>query len=228
MIKYIIKPILYTALLLLTVSLGYAQEKNTKNPLKKFAVKVYGVYSVSQEQSKLQIVGGKYDMGNSPTSGLSVAWYYNKNWSAALSASTGKYSMDMVEGNYPNMKIYRYELSVGNVWIAPISLSVRYHLTKFNKIVPYALAGGSYTLFTNADPGWGADKVTYQNTWALHFGIGADYNITDRWFINAEVRKFFSNRSTVDLDFSKTMNWQIKTQVQPNLLNFTAGFGYRF
>lgn len=202
--------------------------QNETGSLKHFAVKMYGGYSISNETSMLQVVGGKFDVENSSIGGVSVCWYYNKYWSAEFSVSTGKYKIGMVDGDYSSIDLYRYNLELGNIWITPLGLSARYNLAFSNKIVPYALVGATYLLYTNVDPGWAAKEITYTNVPAINFGIGADYNLNDCWFVNLEVRKFFADRSNVHIDFTNSIEWSLDTQLQPQPLNVTVGLGFRF
>ncbi|MFV0248676.1 MAG: OmpW/AlkL family protein [Tenacibaculum sp.] len=215
-----------TLMLLATKVYQQKRFKKGNKDLKRFTVKIYNGYTTTNQTSKLLIVGGRYNMSNSITVGFSSAWYYNKNWSAELTASTGKYKIDMINGNYTELGLYRKSMSLGYVWVTPISLSARYHLTEWSKnIIPYVLAGSSYLLFTNVDPGWGASSVKYQNISALHFALGIDFNIDKHWFINAETRKFLTDKSNVEVEI---LNSQLKTQLKPELFNFTIGVGYIF
>ena len=225
--KFKIKHVFWIFSMVLATTSSFSQNKDSLS-LKQFAVKLYSGYSISNETSILQVVGGNYNMGDAATLGGAISWYYNKNWSAKLSMSTAKYSMDMVNGDYSNIDLYRYELELGSVWMTPLSLSAQYHLTLWNKIIPYASVGATYVLFTNVDPGWAAKEITYANVPAINLGIGVDYNLTDCWFINMEVLQFFADRSDINIDFTNSTDWTIETQLQPKTLNITMGLGYRF
>lgn len=225
--KFKIKYVFWVFSMVLVTTSAFAQNKDNPSP-KQFSVKLNSGYSISNETSILQVVGGNYDMGNAAILGGAVSWYYNKNWSVEVSMSTAKYSMDMVNGDYSNIDLYRYQLELGSVWMAPLSLSAQYHLTLWDKIIPYASVGATYVLFTNVDPGWAAKEISYTNVPAINFGIGVDYNLTDRWFINMEVRQFFSDRSGVNMDFTNSTDWTLEAQLQPQTLNVTMGLGYRF
>jgi outer membrane protein len=221
-----IKHLLSVFSLVLGTTSVFAQNE-TDSP-KHFAVKLYSGYSISNETSVLQVVGGEFNMSDAATIGGTFSWFYNKNWSAELSMSTAKYTMDMINGDYTNIDMYRYDLELGSVWTAPLSLSARYHLSLWNKMIPYASVGATYVLFTNVDPGWAAKEVTYTNKPAINFGIGVDYNLNDRWFLNLEARKFFTDRSDVNIDFTNSTDWSIEAQLQPQPLNITMGLGFRF
>ncbi|PCH73161.1 MAG: hypothetical protein COB98_10990 [Flavobacteriaceae bacterium] len=222
-----------TALLFTIVTLlafnSYAQDYSTKKSFKKtrFSIKLVNGYSLTNAGSKLQIVQGNYAMGNAVTTGLSLAWNYNSNWSIAISATTGKYTLAMENGDYTNIDMYRKKMDLGAVWMAPLSLSVAYHLTSDKNIIPYAIAGGTYVLFSNVDPGWGASAISYQNRPAFHLGIGADHALNKHWFVSAEIRKYLMDNSNVNLDF-KVLKWNLETQLKADPINITVGIGYRF
>lgn len=215
--------------LLLIVQSSYTQSYTLeKQPIQRFSVKLYNGYSITNETSKLQVVGGNYNLGNSPTLGLSFAWHYNKHWSAALAASSGKYKINMVNGDYANIGLYRNDLELGHVWITPISISIRYHFTDLGKVTPYVSAGGAYLFFTDNDPGWAAQSITYQNRPAIPIAIGADFYLSENWFVNAEVQKLFTDNSDVTVDFMNSIEWELKSQIKPQPINVTMGIGYRF
>ncbi len=136
--------------------------------------------------------------------------------------------MDIVESQFANMHIYRDELSLGSVWLTPVSVSARYHLTVWEEIKPYVSLGGSYMWFSKSDPGWATDKVTYKGGLGVRFAVGVNYEISDKLFVNAEVFTQFSDRCNVDLDFTKSIKWDLKTQVTPHNMGLTVGVGYRF
>ncbi len=203
-------------------------QANRNGLLQPFAIKITNGYSFSEEISKVQVVGGNVALGNSPMVGVSFAWYYDKNWSVALSASSGKYSIAMRDGDYTNIDLYRYDVNLGSVWIAPVNLSLRYHLPIEGKVLPFISIGGSYVFFKENDYGWAADKVNYQNQVGIQLGAGADIYITKHWFISGEIQKFITNNSRVTIDFSRSIEWQLQAQLRPELINAMIGVGYRF
>ncbi len=222
---------IYTLIAVLLFGItAQAQEEQTesKTTFKHFSVQLNMGYKVTIEYSKIPLIYGEYDMGNSLTVGGSVSWYYNPNWSLRLGLSTGKHRMTIVESQFENMHIYRDELSVGSVWLTPVSLSVGYHLRLWEDVVPYVSLGGSYMFFGKSDPGWAADKVTYKGGLGGRFAIGTDYKITDNLYINGELFTQLSDRCNVNLDFSKSIKWDLKTQVRPHHIGLTFGIGYRF
>ncbi|MFV0541879.1 MAG: OmpW/AlkL family protein [Aestuariibaculum sp.] len=222
----IIKHLVFVVIItLFSVIVATAQNSDKK----RFAVKVNNGYSITNATDKVLVVGGGYDMGNSPTTSLSLAWYATSNWSLELSVSTGKYDMSMTGGNYNEMDMYRNSMDIGSVWMSPLGLSVAYHFKQLSQtIIPYLSVGGNYMLFLNSDPGWGADAVTYQNRPAFNIAFGTDINLSSCWFVNIHVQKFFTDKSMVNVDFSKSIGWKLESQLSPNPLNLTAGLGYRF
>ncbi len=218
----------YVAMVLLVCCIASVKAQAQESAFKSFSVKVNGGYSVTNETSKIQTVGGRYKLNNSPVAGFGVAWFLTPSWSAEISASAGRYGIFLSGGDYSSMQVLRDEISIGKVWIIPVSLSVRYHVTRWEKLKPYVAAGRTFLLFNYPDPGWGADAVEYHSRAALHAGIGADYHIGNNWFINGELRHHFTNRSDVTPDFTNSVGWKLNGQLKPDPAQVSIGIGYRF
>lgn len=199
-----------------------------EDDFKSFSVRVFGGYSVTSETSHLQKVGGIYELNDSPIAGFGVAWFLTPNWSAEVTASAGRYRIMMQDGDYSVMNILRDEIPLGRVWIAPVSLSVRYHVNRWERVKPYVATGRTFLLFDKIDPGWAADAVEYHSRAALHIGLGTDYYITDRWFVQVDAKYFLANRAKVNPDFTKSVGWKLNGQLKPDPTQVTLGIGYRF
>lgn len=195
---------------------------------KPFTVKVFGGYSVTNESSHIKKVGGSYVLGDSPIAGFGLAWFLTPNWSAEVTAATGRYRITMQAGDYSPMNVLRDEIPLGRVWMAPVSLSVRYHVNHWENVKPYIAAGRTFLLFDKADPGWAADAVEYHSRAALHIGLGTDYYITKRWFVQLDAKYFLANRAKVNPDFTKSVGWKLNGQLKPDPAQVTIGVGYRF
>ncbi|MGO3161920.1 OmpW family protein [Sphingobacterium sp. JB170] len=209
---------------LITANNLYAQEDDFKS----FSVKLYGGYSKTNETSYLKKVGGKYELGNSAVAGFGLTWFLTPDWSAEVSASAGRYHIKMTDGDYNSMQVLRDEIPLGRVWIAPVSLSVKYHINQWKPIKPFIGAGRTFMLFDKPDPGWAADAVEYHSRSALHIGIGTDYYITDCWFVQLDIRHFLASRANVNPDFTKSVGWKLNGQLKPDPAQVTLGIGYRF
>lgn len=231
------KKIRYTLLIglsvLLFVSIGFfdasvCSASNRQKPTYPFAVKLQSGYVSTFESCKVPLVAGKINMSNSPTIGGAFSWFYNKNISLSLAITTGKYSMDLQDGDYSKIQLFRDDLNMGSIWMTPISLSAAYHFDYWEKVIPYASLSASYILFSGADPGWALDKISYENCIGGMFSLGADYNLTERLFLNAEAYLCLMDNTLINLDMSLTNKWVFETQMTPFHFGLTFGIGCRF
>jgi outer membrane protein len=95
---------------------------------------------------------------------------------------------------------------------------------------PYVGLGVNYTIFfdENASRNWenGAvdkSKLDFENSWGLAAQMGVDYNINEKWLVNAAVWY-------IDIDTQGTLTTQlgkVKTDVQIDPWVYMMGVGYK-
>lgn len=202
----------------------HAQEANRRA----FSIKLYSGYSVSNETSFLHQVGGHFQLDNSPVTGFGMAWFLTSNWSAEVSASASRYRVNMTGGDYSSMQILRDEIPLGNVMLVPVSLSIKYHINRWERIRPYLAVGRTFLLFDDQHSGWAVDAVEYHSRAGLLFGMGIDYYLTNRWFLQLDGKHFLANRAEVNADLTKSVGWKLNGQLKPDPTHLTLAIGYRF
>lgn len=120
---------------------------------------------------------------------------------------------------------------VAEAWLLPPTLLAQYHFPTGTKFRPYVGAGVNYTIayhekaeasLETALGGQTTVKAGNSFGWALQAGL--DYEISDNWFLNLDVKY-------IDLGVDITLNTGgvVRTvDVEINPIVFGVGFGYRF
>lgn len=117
---------------------------------------------------------------------------------------------------------------VGSVKHLPPTFSVQYHFLPDGAFQPYVGAGVNLTyFFSESESGalkdLGVDLEVDSSSVGLAAQIGFDYMITDRWFVNADVRY-------IDIDTSAKIKQVPEIRGNVNIDPFVYGLhvGYRF
>jgi len=119
---------------------------------------------------------------------------------------------------------------VAEAWLLPPTLLAQYHFKTNSKFRPYVGAGVNYTIsyLENANRSLeavlGPTTVKADNSlgWALQAGM--DYDISDNWFMNIDV-KYIDLGVDIQLNSGGVIR---NVEVDINPIIFGIGFGYRF
>lgn len=118
---------------------------------------------------------------------LDFTYMVTKNIGAELILGTSRHTLSSDLGN------------LGKVSVLPPTLTVQYHFAPEAKIRPYVGAGVNYSRFYNNDLNVGGSAVSIKkNSFGLAAQVGADIMVTDKYFINADV-KYISIRTKASL-----------------------------
>lgn len=109
--------------------------------------------------------------------------------------------------------------NIGSTKLLPPTLSVQWHFLPDADIQPYVGLGLNYTTFFSTKSVLG--DVDLSDSWGLAAQAGVDFKLSDRWFINADIR-YIDISSDVRLNGTKIG----KTTLDPWVATF--GVGYRF
>lgn len=139
---------------------------------------------------------------------LDFTYFFTKNIAAELILATTKHDVD-VDGT-----------SLGHVWLLPPTLNLQYHFYA-GDFKPYLGAGVNYTLFYGVDEGDNVTDMDYENTVGFSFQAGMDYNLSDKWFLNLDIKKMLLN---TDVTVSKVT----PVEVDINPLVVGVGVGMKF
>jgi len=111
---------------------------------------------------------------------LDFTYFFTKNLAAELILGTTKHTVKT--DNHGTVA------KLGSVWLLPPTLNLQYHLP-LHGITPYAGVGVNYSIFYGAKDD--AAKLAYKNNIGFSTQLGADIDISDKWFINIDVKKIF-------------------------------------
>lgn len=220
------------ALILGCITQGFSQEETTNvTDFKKWQVRLRGVGVVANEQSTIGVIGGKADITNTFIPELDITYFFTKNIAAELILGTTKHDVSTVNSDISAIGgPTQANINLGSVNLLPPTLTLQYHFYpgKDNVVKPYIGAGINYTLFYNEKPGNTVANVSYDNAFGIATQIGADFNLTDNFFLNIDAKYIFL-KTDVTVDASNLApNLQIPAKVTINPLLVGFGVGYRF
>lgn len=200
------RKLLFLAGLLFTVSLS-AQN---------WQVRLRGVAVQPNEKSEVSAIGGDVNISNSFIPELDFTYFFNKNFAAELILGTTKH--DVVDE-----KSALGEVDLGSVWLLPPTLTLQYHFYPTKTLKPYVGAGLNYTLFYGVKSGAVKD-VKYDNALGFALQGGVDYMLTDKYFLNFDIKKLFL-KTDVDVDASNAVPGATSVPAKVNIDPLLIGFG---
>ena len=119
---------------------------------------------------------------------------------------------------------------IADVMALPPTLTLQYHFNPNGKIRPYAGVGINYTIFYDADASStlvgavGPTAISVDDSVGVAFQAGVDFALTDRWFLNADV-KYIQIDTTATLNSGGAIN-TVDVDLDPIVAGI--GLGYRF
>ncbi len=119
---------------------------------------------------------------------------------------------------------------VADLMALPPTLTLQYHFNPNGRLRPYAGVGVNYTIFYNEDASSsltgavGPTAVDVDNSFGVAFQLGVDFALTDRWFLNADV-KYIQIDTTATLNSGGTIN-TVDVDLDPVVAGI--GVGMRF
>ena len=200
------RKLLFLAGLLFTVSLS-AQN---------WQVRLRGVAVQPNEKSEVSAIGGDVNISNSFIPELDFTYFFNKNFAAELILGTTKHKA--VDENSA-----LGDVDLGSVWLLPPTLTLQYHFYPTKTLKPYVGAGLNYTLFYGVKSGAVKD-VKYDNALGFALQGGVDYMLTDKYFLNFDIKKLFL-KTDVDVDASNAVPGATSVPAEVNIDPLLIGFG---
>ena len=230
------KKIVLSLVSLLSVSSAvYAQETTTENSnpsdFKHWQIRLRGVGVVPNESATVGVIGGDVNIANQFIPELDITYFFTKNIAAELILGTTKHNVNTVGSDISAIGgPTSTNIDLGSVYLLPPTLTVQYHFYpgKDNVVKPYIGAGVNYTIFYNEKAGNTVADVKYDNAFGIATQIGADFNITDNFFLNVDAKYIFLKTDvTVDAtNLASGLSIPADVKINPLLLGF--GVGYRF
>lgn len=188
--------------------------------------------SVKVDQGPLKgaDLGGKATMDSDTQLGLNFAYMLDSHWGIELLAAT-PFQHDV---KLKNTALDAANGKLGSLKHLPPTLSVVYYpLDSKSAFQPYVGAGINYTWIFDEElssdaKSSGFSNFKAKNSWGMAFQVGADYMITDKIMLNAQLRYIDINtRATVENDaVAPGTRARVNVDVDPFI--YMVGLGYKF
>ena len=144
------------------------------------------------------------DVDNDTQLGLTIEYMFTSNWGLEVLAATPFEHTASGTGALNG-------LDIADVKHLPPTVSAVYHFNHGSAFRPYVGAGINYTVFFDEDLTGAADAafaglgltggdVNLDDSWGVALQVGADYQIGDKWWLNASVR-WLDISTTADIKF---------------------------
>ena len=158
-------------------------------------------------------IGGKPKVGSDTVPEIDVTYFVTPNIGFELIAATTEHDVKLNKGNNTDL---------GSIKLLPPTLTAQYHFTHecLGKWKPYVDAGVTYAHFYDAEPP-GLGSVKYDDSFGAAFQAGVDYKLTDKVYLNADVKKILVSTDV-------TVNDTITAKANLNPVVAGIGVGYRF
>jgi outer membrane protein len=177
--------------------------------------RVVGIFP-DNGNSTITRIGGYIQVDNSVSPELDLSYFVTDH--IAVEGETG------VAHNSLTAEDTRIgTISVGKVWSAPVVLVLQYHLLPHSRWNPYLGAGLAVLPYFDAQPGGGlVQQLSVRSEVGAALQAGLDYQLSDRWYGNVDIKKLFvASYASVD-------DGLITSSGHINPLIVGVGIGYRF
>lgn len=144
---------------------------------------------------------------------LDFTYFFTKNLAAELILGTTKHTVKSKTSSGTTADL-------GKVWLLPPTLNLQYHIP-LKGVTPYIGAGINYTIFYGAKDE--ALSLSYKNKVGFSTQIGADFAISDKWFINVDLKKLFLK---TDVNVKTPVLTLSDVKINPFIIG--VGIGTRF
>lgn len=199
-------------MLLMCSAVSFAQVKSNDKTNSKWAVRLRVIDAVPPSSS-YNLSGSDVKISSSVVPELDFSYYFTKNLAAELILGTTHHTVKLAGGDG--------SAELGKVWLLPPTLNLQYHLPLHN-FIPYVGAGVNYTIFYGVKDE--AVKLGYKNNAGFSTQLGFDYKISNKWFINVDVKRVWLKTDVTIKGTSPT----VLSGVKINPYIFGLGIGTRF
>ena len=110
---------------------------------------------------------------------------------------------------------------VGSTKQLPPTVSVQYYFNSSEKFRPYVGAGLNYTIFFNDKLTIAGNELELDDSFGLAAQAGFDYDINNKWFVNADIRY-------IGISTTATNSGLGSTDIDINPTVISLGVGYKF
>lgn len=177
-------------------------------------IRVRAIDVVPDESSTLSI-GGEVTADSAIMPELDITYFWTENFATELILATTKHNMG-ARGTAIG------DLSLGDVWVLPPTLTFQYHVNPGGNVRPYIGAGVNYTIFYADDPGSDIGSIKYEDGFGFALQAGIDFQMNNDWFFNVDAKRIWLN---TDVEVN---GGAVTADVDLNPWVFGIGFGKRF
>lgn len=178
--KQIMKKSILLGLCLLCIVASFAQSTSKKTDDQKWKVRLRGILVMPPSSSYDVDANTKITASKAFVPELDFTYYFSKNLAAELILGTTRHTIKQEEGSA--------KVELGKVMLLPPTLNLQYHFP-LQGVEPYIGAGINYTIFYGAKKT--AVDLVYKNKVGFSTQAGCDFNVSDKWFINVDIKKLF-------------------------------------
>lgn len=202
------------AVIMMSSGVSFAAEGKTAGSI---MLRARALAVMPDESANVPLVGGDVDIGSDYIPELDLTYFLTDNLAFEVIAGTTRHSVrdnNSLLGN----------LDLGKVSLLPPTITAQYHFMPSRKFSPYLGVGVNYTVFYDEETtaGSAVTSIDYDNGFGFAVQAGFDYNVSDRWYLNADVKKLFLN---TDVSIN---GGAITTKVDIDPWIVGLGVGYRF
>ncbi len=205
--------------ILFTISIQAQNDGSSSTDFSKWQIRLRGLVIAPDESATIETIGGDVEISTAVVPELDFTYFFSENWAAELILGTAKHDVKAVS-------TAAGDIELGDVWLLPPTLTLQYHFTG-GALKPYLGAGVNLTLFYGADEGPVADEVEYESSFGFAFQGGLDYDLSDDWFLNLDVKKIFI-QTDATVNATTALGATVGADVDINPLVIGLGVGYRF
>lgn len=167
--------------------------------------------------------GGSVNVQTAAVPELDFTYFFRDHFAAELILATSPHDLEGT-GTLAGLG------EVADVWVLPPTLTFQYHFNPRGQFSPYVGVGINYSVFYGEDAtgslvgAVGPTEVEVDNSVGIALQIGADFYVTERWFVNADI-KYIQIDTEATLNTGGVIN-TIDIDLDPIVAG--GGFGYRF
>ena len=166
--------------------------------------------------------------------GLNFVYFFDSNLAIEVLAAT-PYTHDVKIHDKQGVSSGIFGVNVDGAQLAevthlPPTISALYYFDTQSRFKPYVGAGLNYTIFfdekfSSTAKGLGFNDLDADGSFGVSFQVGADYEIDEKWHVNASVRYI-----DIDTDVSFKIGDSIKgsAEVEVDPMVYSLMIGYKF
>lgn len=175
------KKIMLLGFFMLIGFLAFSQTKSTqKNDSQKWKIRLRIIDAIPKGTNYTISAGTDVKISSSIVPELDFTYFFSENFAAELILATTRHTV--------NLQTSGAKTELGKVWLLPPTLNLQYHIP-LKGVTPYFGAGINYTIFYGAKDA-GA-TLSYKNAVGFSTQAGMDLSISDKWFLNLDIKKLF-------------------------------------